>query len=74
MTTILVSRGVNRRFGAMTKRHGCRIYRLVGEYSRSKEVAARTLMKAMIETDAKRGIVVFLSDWHGPQPVLWVNK
>jgi len=73
-TRVHICRGVNPRYAAMVRSPGCRNYRLVGTWTRSKRRAHMALMRAMLDAQWKRGVLLWKTDWYDPEPILRVSR
>ena len=69
-----IYRGTNPLYAAMVRARGCRTYRLVGKWTRSKQRAHVTLMRAMFDAKWKRGVLLWKTDCYDPTPILRVNR
>jgi hypothetical protein len=69
-----ICRGVNPRYAAMVRARGCRKYRIVGKWTKSKSRAHRVLMNAMLDERWKRGVLLWMADYYDPEPILMVNR
>lgn len=69
-----VYRGTNRRFGVHVRRAGGRKYKLVGKLTKSRDVAIRRLALTMVDSQWKRGVVTFISDYYEVTPIFWMHR
>lgn len=69
-----IYRGTNPRYAAMVRAPGCRNYQLVGKWTKSKALAHKALMVAMLDARWKRGVLLWQTDYYDPEPILRVSR
>ena len=73
--TVHICRGVGVQYRAMVRRPGCRNWYPAGPWRKSRDTAAREMLKAFTRTDQyKRGAVWMIADYYDPTSVLEMKR